>query len=151
MKRKLAILAVAIDVAMASSAVRAHHSHPYFYDQCKAVTIEGRVESVQLKNPHSVIILRLDDGAAYTADWNGLTALTNAGIVERAKAALVFGARVAVTGNPIRDAAQIREHFPDFPNTIDPNIVDPRSIRRVDNSFNWALPPDSTPPDCSRK
>jgi hypothetical protein len=126
----------------------AHHSHPYFYDECKSVTIEGRVERVEFKDPHTLIFLRLDDGAAYTIDWAPMSRLTNQGVIGPAKASLVFGARVVVTGNRIRTAAQIREHFPDFKSDVDPNTLDPASIRRVGDSFSWALPPRRTPPNC---
>jgi hypothetical protein len=47
MKRHLVILATAAGTGMAASSAHAHHSHVYFYDQCKSITIEGRVESVQ--------------------------------------------------------------------------------------------------------
>ena len=90
----------------------AHHSHPYFYDECKSVTIEGSVERVEFKDPHTWIILKLDDGTAYTVDWAPLSRLKNQGVIGPAKESLVFGARIVVTGNRIRTAAQIREHFP---------------------------------------
>jgi hypothetical protein len=64
-------LATAIFLYAASTAL-AHHSHPIFYDQCKKVTIEGRVESAQWKNPHVLIVLRKDDGTTYTAEWTSL-------------------------------------------------------------------------------
>ena len=73
------------------------------------------------------------------------------GIIGPAKEALVFGARVVVTGNPIRTAAQIREHFPDFTSDVNPNTVDPSSIRRVGDSFSWALSPSPNPPNCDGK
>jgi hypothetical protein len=151
MRRDLVILAVTIYVATAASSAYAHHSHPYFYDQCKTITIEGRVERVEFKDPHTWIILRLDNGTAYTVDWAPLSGLTNKRIIGPAKEALVFGARVVVTGNPIRSAAQIREHFPDFTSDVSPNIVDPTSIRRVGDSFNWALSPSPKPPNCDHK
>jgi hypothetical protein len=151
MKRNALIgLTTAICLCTASSAY-AHHSHPYFYDECNSMTIEGRVERVEFKDPHTRIVLRLDDGTAYTVDWAGLRGLTNNRIIGPAKEALVFGARVAVTGNRIRNAAQIREHFPDFKSDVNPNTVDPSSIRRVDDSFSWALPPRTNPPNCDRK
>jgi len=143
--------AVILYVATMASTAYAHHSHPYFYDECKSTTIEGRVERVEFKNPHTLIVLRLDDGTAYTVDWAGLRGLTDNRIVGPAKEALVFGARVVVTGNRIRDAAQIRAHFPDFTSDVNPNTVDPISIRRVDDSFSWALPPKANPPNCDRK
>ena len=129
----------------------AHHSHPYFYDECKSITIEGRVESVEFKDPHTRIALRMDDGTAYTVDWAPLSRLTNDRIIGPAKEALMFGARVVVTGNRMRDAAQIQEHFPDFKSDVNPNTVDPSSIRRVEGSFRWALSPRANPPNCDHK
>lgn len=151
MRHKLATLAGMLYIATLTSAAYAHHSHPYFYDECRSITIEGRVERVEYKNPHTWIFLRLDDGTAYTVDWAPLTRLTNNGVVGPAREALVVGARVAVTGDRIRPAAQIREHFPDFKSDVNPNTVDPRSIRRVDSSFGWALPPRANPPNCNGK
>ncbi len=151
MKRHLLILATAIGMGAAASSAHAHHSHPYFYDQCKSITTEGRVESVQWRNPHTVIVLRLDDGTAYAVDWNGLSGLTNHGIIDSAKAALVFGARIAVTGNPIRSTAQIRESFPDYKSEVNPNTLDPTLIRRVSDSWSWTARSAQNPPDCRGK
>jgi hypothetical protein len=141
-------LATAFYVSIAAAPAQAHHSHPYFYDQCKSITIEGRVESVQWKDPHVVIVVRLDDGSAYTVDWNGLTGLKRDGVLDPAQAALVFGARIAVTGNPTRTTAQIREHFPDYPREVNPNTVDARLIRSVGDSWNWGASPLQNPPAC---
>ena len=143
-------LTTAIGLWTASSA-SAHHSHPYFYDECKSITIEGQVERVEFKDPRTWIVLRLDDGTAYVVDWAPLSRLTNTRIIGPAKEALVFGARVVVTGNRIRDTAQIQEHFPEFKSDVNPNTVDPISIRRVGDSFSWALPPRANPPNCDRK
>jgi hypothetical protein len=144
MKRNVVIhLATAICICTGSSA-HAHHSHPLFYDQCKKVTIEGRVESAQWKNPHVLIVLKMDDGTTYTAEWTSLQGLTNSGVAESAQAALMAGARVVVTGNPLRDPAQIRDSFPtikDIPNT---KIVDVIQIRNMDDSWSWA----QTFPEC---
>jgi hypothetical protein len=150
MRRNLLILATAVYTAAAASSAFAHHSHPYFYDLCTSITIEGRIESVQWKDPHSWIVLRLDDGTAYTVDWMGLRGLTNRQILGPAKETLVSGARVSVTGHPIRDAAQIRQRFPDFKSDVNPRTVDPRQIRTVGDSFSWAPPSGSNPQDCSR-
>jgi hypothetical protein len=107
----------------------------------------GASERVEFKDPHTVIVLRLDDGAGYVVDWAPQSRLTNDGVIGLAKDALVFGACVAVTGNRIRTAAQIREHFPDFKNEVNPNTLDPSSIRRVGDGFSWAMP---NLPKCER-
>lgn len=146
MTRSLMIrLVTALSVCAVSSAY-AHHSHPYFYDQCRSISIEGRVESVQWIDPHTLIVLRLDDGTAYTVDWNPLSRLTYQGTIGPAQAALASGARIAVAGNPIRTLAQIREHFPDFTREVNPNVVDPTLIRRVDGSWSWARTPSDRMP-----
>jgi len=44
---------------MHGGVVRARASqHGMFYDACTSVTIEGRVESIQWKNPHILIDLK---------------------------------------------------------------------------------------------
>jgi hypothetical protein len=151
MRHKLVRLAVILCLATLASSAYAHHSHPYFYDECKSITIEGRVERVEFKDPHTWIVLRLDDGTAYTVDWAPRSRLTSTRVIDPAKEALVYGARVVVTGNQIRTAAQIREHFPDLKGDVNPNTIDPGSIRRVDDSFSWALPPRANPPKCDGK
>ena len=146
MKRSVMIhLATAICICTASSAL-AHHSHPLFYDQCKKVTIEGRVESAQWKNPHVLILLKMDDGATYTGEWDSLQALTTSGVTGPAQAALVAGARVVVTGNPMRDPAQIRASFPNIKDISNTNVVDVVQIRRVDDRWSWSRTPP--PPEC---
>ena len=151
MRQRRVTLAVILYIATLASSAYAHHSHPYFYDECNSITIEGRVDRVEFKNPHTWIVLRLDDGTAYTVDWAPMSRLTSQNVIGPAKEALVFGARVVVTGNRIRPAAQIREHFPDFTSEVNPNTVDPTSIRRVGDSFSWALPPRTNPPNCPGK
>ena len=145
MKRSAMIhLATAICICTASSA-HAHHSHALFYDQCKKVTIEGRVESAQWKNPHVLIVLKMDDGTTYTAELTSLQGLTNSGVAGPAQAALMPGARVVVIGNPLRDPAQIRASFPDYKEISNTNIVDVIQIRRMDESWSWAR---TAPAEC---
>src|SRR5215470_14366830 len=109
---KRLILAAAIHMVAAASSAYAHHSHPLTYDWCRNLTIEGNVEKVEYKDPHSHIFLRLDDGTLWIVDWNPLARLKNSGSLDPAQKALVFGARVAVTGAPMRTLAEIRQHFP---------------------------------------
>ena len=150
MRRKLVMLAAILYLATLASSAYAHHSHPYFYDECKRITIEGRVEKVEFKDPHTWIVLRLDDGTLYTVDWAPLSRLTNEHVIGPAKEALMFGARVVVIGNRIRPLAQIREHFPDFTSEVNPNTVDPISIG-AGGSFSWVLPPRTISSNCDGK
>lgn len=144
MKRGLAIPAAALYLAMTASSALAHHSHLYFYDQCRSVTIEGRVDSVQFTDPHIRIVLRLDDGSTYTVDWMTPNNLRRwSGIFEPAQKALVPGARVSVIGAPIRTAAEIRRYLPDFTREVNPRTLDARLIRLVDDSFRWVGPPQN--------
>ena len=148
MKRGCEALAAALSLAMASAAF-AHHSHPLVYDWCKSITVEGRVDSVAYKNPHSVIVVRQDDGTAYTVDWSALDGLTRNRILESAKGALAFGARVSVTGAPIRSVTEIRGFFPDFKGEVNPRTIDPWLIRRVGDTFSWSLPQVPDPAKCA--
>jgi hypothetical protein len=148
MKRGFGTLAAALYLATASSAF-AHHSHPLTYDWCKSITVEGRIESVEYKNPHSIIVVRQDDGTAYTVDWRPLDALTRERILESAKGGLAFGSRVSVTGAPIRTAADIRAFFPDFKGEVNPKTIDPWLIRRVGDTFSWAVPESPNPANCA--
>src|SRR5215470_2379541 len=140
MKRSVMIyLATAICICVASSA-HAHHSHGLFYDQCKKLTIEGRVQSAQWKNPHVLIVVEMDDGTTYTVELTSLQILTIRGLAGPAQAALTPGAPVVVTANPLRDAAQIRARFPDYKEISNTNIVDVIQIRRRDDSWSYAQP-----------
>ena len=142
------LLATAIYIATSAFSALAHHSHPFFYDVCKTVTIEGRVDRVEFKDPHTLIFLKTDEGTAYTVDWAGLRGLTTNRWLDPAKAALVFGARISVTGARIRTTAEIREKFADFGSVVNPNTLDPTLIRRVDNAWSWAL---KDPPTCKAR
>ena len=151
MRHKLVSLAVTLAIASLASTASAHHSHPIFYDECRPLTIEGRIERVEFRDPHTLIFVTLDDGTAYTVDWAGLRMLTNSRAIGPAREALVAGARVVVTGNQIRPLSQIKEHFPDYAREVNPNTVDLLTIRRVGGSYSWARPPRTTPLNCSGK
>jgi hypothetical protein len=131
-----------------ASAAHAHHSHPAFYDFCTRVTIEGRIDSVEWKDPHTQIHLTLDDGTAYRVEWTSLSALQRQNVAGLAQKALTVGARVAATGHPMRDPARIRARFPNVSLSGDARVVDPLRMRRADDSWSWALPPNPNPPPC---
>ena len=150
MKRIVMIpLAAIIGLGTAAFPAHAHHSHPIFYDQCKTVTVEGRVERVEWKDPHVQIYLTLDDGTTYRVEWTSLRELTNNGITAASQAALRFGARVVAMGNPPRDGAYVRGKFPELKDyTPDPNAIDLLLIRRADNTWSWKA---HDPAECAGK
>src|SRR5262245_30587776 len=142
---KRLILAVAISLATAASSAYAHHSHPLVYDWCNTRTIEGTVERVEYNEPHSHIFFRLDNGTLWTVDWAPSGGLKRNGLLDPAQKALVFGARIAVTGAPIRTLAEMRQHFPDYNTEPNPNTIDPGSMRRVDDSWSWNVNSQGAP------
>ena len=145
------LAATVLCIGAAASPARAHHSHAMFYDPCKSLTIEGRVDSVTWKQPHILFDVTLDDGTTYHAEWTSLEGVTRNNVRGSAQDALAAGARVVVTGNPLRDPARIRATYPNFKDDPDPKIVDVIQIRRTDDSWDWARPDGGSPPKCSGK
>src|SRR6185436_11481408 len=143
------LLAAAIGLCTAVLPAHAHHSHPIFYDQCKTVTVEARIDRVEWKDPHIQIYLTLDDGTMSRVEWTSPRNLTIQGVTGPAQEALRFGARVVAMGNPPRDGAYVRGKFPELKDyNPDPKAVDPLLIRRADNSWSWKA---HDPADCARK
>src|SRR5262245_29763428 len=99
MKRRIATSLAAAVFACLAPVAHAHHSHPAFYDFCKRVTIEGRIDSVEWKEPHTQIRVTQDDGTTYRVEWGSLNGLERQKALEPAEKALTFGARIVVTGN----------------------------------------------------
>jgi hypothetical protein len=149
MKRGTGILGTAIFIATATSSALAHHNHLAYYDQCRSVAIDGRVDSAQFTDPHAKIVLRLDDGTTYTVDWMTPNNLRRSFILEPARKALAPGARVSVAGAPMRTAAEIRGYLPDFTREVNPRTIDAKLIR-VDDRFSWSGPPQD-PAICEGK
>ena len=150
MKKTVVIPLVAALGAWLAPGAQAHHSHPAFYDFCKRVTIEGRIDSIEWKEPHTQIRLALDDGTTYRVEWGSLNGLERQKVLGPAEKALTFGARIVVTGNPQRDPEQIRARFPDVSVSTNPPALDPLQIRRADDSWSWALPPNPNPLPCDK-
>src|SRR5438874_9120440 len=104
MKRNAVIrLATVVWLCTAASSAHAHHSHGMFYDPCMSVTIDGKIEAVQWKNPHVLIDLKTTEGAVYRAEWTSPQVLTKRGVAGPAEEALKVGERIVVIGNPMRD------------------------------------------------
>ena len=146
--RRAVLVATVLTVGIAASVpARAHHSHPAFYDACKSVTIDGKIDSVQWKNPHVLLDVTAADGKVYRADW------TSVGALERNKIEPPkVGDRVVITGNPMRDVAEIRARFPDL--KLEPPqkpVLDVRQIRGAGDGWSWTTGPDVVSPKCGEK
>ena len=143
-------IATAAFVLAAPFTAYAHHSHGLFYDSCVTLTIDGKVDAIQWKNPHILIDVKADDGTAYRAEWTSLQGLINGSAAGSAQDAVKVGERIVFTGNPMRDPAQIRVSFPEFKGDGGLKIIDVATIRRASDSWNWSRSPESTP-GCARK
>jgi hypothetical protein len=144
-------LTTVVCLCAAASPASAHHSHGMFYDPCTSVTAEGKIESIQWKNPHILIDLRTNEGAALRGEWTSLQGVMNSGIAGPAAEALKVGERIAIAGNPLRDAAAIRASFPAYKEPADKTkVIDVLQIRHGDN-WSWANPADATPRACAQK
>ena len=152
MKRNLVLhLAMAICIGTTASSTYAHHSYGAFFDLCTSVTIEGRIDRIEWKNPHVWIDLTTD-GGAYRAEWTSLQGLSNRGVTTDA---LKAGDRVAVTGSPMRDPASIRDPavralMPD-PASASKVVSALTQIRRVSDGWSWTGSDGMPPPECGRK
>jgi hypothetical protein len=153
MGRNVAILlATAVCLCTAAASAHAHHSHGMFYDICTSVTIDGTIEAIQWKNPHTLIDLKTNDGAVYRAEWTSLQGLANHGDAGAAQEALKVGERTIVTGNPMRDAAAIRASFPAYKEPAEKmKVIDLAQIRRANDSWSWARGPETIPSRCAQK
>ena len=139
----------AVGLCLTASSALAHHSHGMFYDPCRPVAIEGRIENIQWKDPHVLLDLTLDDGRTYHAEWISLREVTNRGSIGPARTELTLGARVAVMGYRLRDAAQIRARFPEYKDdTRGPDLLDVMEMRRADNTWSWRA---GSAPVCTSK
>src|SRR5687768_1121923 len=137
------LLATALWLGAASSA-HAHHAYQLFFDMCTSVTIEGRVSSVEWKDPHVWIDLETDDGTTYAAEWTGPQNLTRAGV---AADVLKAGDRVVVIGSPPLKPEMRRNQTARVVSAL-------TEIRRASDGWRWAraTPAPGTPlPACARQ
>jgi len=99
MSQKLVMPTVILSMGIGASSAYAHHSHPIFYDACKRTTIEGRIERVEFRDPHTSIVLRLGDGTMYTVDWApGLSSMNAHGVSPHFRSGIATTAAAITAG-----------------------------------------------------
>jgi hypothetical protein len=142
-------LAAALWICTGALPAQAHHAYGLFFDLCTFVTIEGRVERVDWKDPHVMIHLTLDDGTMHRAEWTDLRWLSNRGITADV---LRIGDRVAITGSPWRDRALMDPATRALVSDPPPKVISALTrIRRTDNSWSWMRDRTGPAADCARK
>jgi hypothetical protein len=105
--RRSMVAAVLIALVLAAP-LAAHHSFSATYNTDKTVSIEGTVTQFLLRNPHSFlhVTVKNKDGKEeiWNVEWAAAGQLAGAALVTSLKA----GDPVVVSGNPARDAADLR-------------------------------------------
>ena len=102
------LLAIGAAVAVAQPG-GAHHVISEVYDIGRILTVEGEVDRVGYRDPHSFLHLRVPGGGSGIRTWSveleGAARLRQLGVEQ---ATLRPGDRITVCGNPGRDAGQYR-------------------------------------------
>ena len=150
--RRLALIPVLACFGMfaAQTTALAHHSWGAFYDVCARVTVEGAIDTIEWKDPHTWIALKTNDGTLYRTELTSARGLERVGFKPDT---LKPGDRITVTGFPMRDPAQIRARFPDM-KTSPGWETDPRwkttvalwQLRRASDGWNYS--PYDAPAEC---
>ena len=129
MRRIVLATILAVGVALVP-ALSAHHSHgaEFFLEQDS--TIEGTLERLEFKNPHTVLTLRTGDSTIYTAEWQGAIWLkTHPQMVLPVRApvepgTLRIGDRLRITGAPAKDPMRHE-------------LVVLKDVRRPSDGWRW--------------
>jgi hypothetical protein len=86
----------------------AHHALSE-YDSAHVTTIEGTLNEIRIKNPHSTLVLQASAGSGpadrWTVEWLAALVLKHEGVENTT---LRPGDRLIITGNPSRDAGARR-------------------------------------------
>ena len=151
---RLALIPVLAFLGMcaAQTTALAHHSYGAFYDMCARVTVEGVIDTIEWKEPHTWIAMKADDGTIYRNELTSARGLERQGFKPDT---LKPGDRITVTGSPMRDPALIRARFPDMKTTPGWE-TDPRwkttvalwQVRRASDGWNYSRSDATMPAEC---
>ena len=102
---RMLVLTLAAAALCEVSPAAAHHSWSAEYDVTRSTYISGTVTRVQLRNPHSAVVLSVtaENGRSerWIVEWASPQRLRDRGVTAQT---LRVGDELLVTGNPHRDA-----------------------------------------------
>lgn len=105
MRSRLAVV-VAACAALGAGSALAHHSFAVFFDETRAISIEGTVTAFRFTNPHGTIAVDVAGPGGAVQHWR---VETNAPVVLQrrgwTRASLTPGMRVRIDGWPARDGS----------------------------------------------
>src|ERR1700741_3103078 len=105
MPSQMPVLLLATAAVCAASPTAAHHSWAAEYDLSRSTYISGTVTRVQLRNPHSAVVLSVTAESGrqerWTVEWGSPQRLRERGVTAQT---LRVGDELLVTGTPHRDA-----------------------------------------------
>ena len=131
MKQKLAVLLLGAAAFLAASRSYAHHSLSATYYADKEVTLDGKIEQILLRNPHSFLqIVAPDETGAmqrWSLEWRSSGQLGQQGIK---RDTLLVGDEVVITMNPSRTTGDHRGAL--------------KTLHRKSDGFGWGTKPGET-------
>jgi hypothetical protein len=104
--KRIAVFVIPMALLLAGN-LWAHHSFTATYDTGKTVSVEGKVVQFLLRNPHSFLHIEVKAKDGKTEVWNiewAAAGQLGGTIASSIKA----GDLVTISGNPARDAADLR-------------------------------------------
>ena len=91
--------------ALMSGAAYAHHSFAGTYIEHQVMKIEGKVVEFNIRNPHSFILIEVQEApgksARWGGEWGGVTQLSQGGVT---RFTLEVGDHLIIEGAPPRDS-----------------------------------------------
>jgi hypothetical protein len=102
---KFKVLGIMVVAAFISAAAHAHHSFAGTYIEHQVLRIEGKVVEFNIRNPHSFILVEVQekDGkkVRWGGEWGGVTQLSQGGVT---RFTLEVGDHLIIEGSPPRDS-----------------------------------------------
>ena len=101
---KFKVLGIMVIAAFISAAAYAHHSFAGTYIENQVMKIEGKVVEFNIRNPHSFILLEVQENGKpirWGGEWGGVTQLSQGGVT---RYTLEVGDYLIIEGAPPRDS-----------------------------------------------